>query len=131
MTLRDLIGPLDLEHPDLARVDQQAAARRPDEATGPWGIRVTRVEPAIEAAAARPGRHMEQQIARGAHQASVDSGRLRPSVRPRIKKAEGVEQAAVLAASPSRRLRSCRPGGQKGADSGRGRSPGADPARAG
>ncbi len=56
----------DLEqHTDLARADQQAAARRLDEATGPWYPRDPRGAKSIGAAAARPAA-MEQR-SRGAH----------------------------------------------------------------
>ncbi len=64
-TLRNLIGSLDLEDTDLAPESISKQLRGVlDEATGPWGIRVTRVElKSIEPPPRRDA--MEQRITAG------------------------------------------------------------------
>ena len=44
VTLRNVVGSMDLERADIARGDQPALRGVLDEATGKWGIRVNRVE---------------------------------------------------------------------------------------
>ena len=98
-TLRNLIGSLDLEQTQTSRESINKQLRGVlDEATGPWGIRVTRVELKSIEPPPRVLAAMEQQItAERTKRATILTAEAERE--SQIKKAEGAKQAAVLAAS--------------------------------
>ena len=98
-TLRNLIGSLDLEQTQTSRESINKQLRGVlDEATGPWGIRVTRVELKSIEPPPRVLAAMEQQItAERTKRATILTAEAEREAQ--IKKAEGAKQAAVLAAS--------------------------------
>ena len=90
-TLRNLIGSLDLEETQTSRESINKQLRGVlDEATGPWGIRVTRVE-----------------------LKSIEPPPNVLSAMVQIKKAEGAKQAAVLAASAQQEAQVLQARGEK------------------
>lgn len=98
-TLRNLIGSLDLEQTQTSRDSINKQLRGVlDEATGTWGIRVTRVELKSIEPPPRVLAAMEQQItAERTKRATILSAEAEREAQ--IKRAEGAKQAAVLAAS--------------------------------
>ena len=99
-TLRNLIGSLDLEQTQTSRESINKQLRGVlDEATGPWGIRVTRVELKSIEPPPRVLAAMEQQIT--------------AEREAQIKKAEGAKQAAVLAASAQQEAQVLQAKGEK------------------
>ena len=98
-TLRNLIGSLDLEQTQTSRDSINKQLRGVlDEATGTWGIRVTRVELKSIDPPPRVLAAMEQQItAERTKRATILSAEAEREAQ--IKRAEGAKQAAVLAAS--------------------------------
>ena len=96
-TLRNLIGSLDLEQTQTSRDSINKQLRGVlDEATGTWGIRVTRVELKSIEPPPRVLAAMEQQItAERTKRATILSAEAEREAQ--IKRAEGAKQAAVLA----------------------------------
>ena len=102
-TLRNLIGSLDLEETQTSRESINKQLRGVlDEATGPWGIRVTRVElKSIEPPPNVLSAMVQQITAERTKRATILTAEAEREAQ--IKKAEGAKQAAVLAASAVRR----------------------------
>ena len=98
-TLRNLIGSLDLEETQTSRESINKQLRGVlDEATGPWGIRVTRVElKSIEPPPNVLSAMVQQITAERTKRATILTAEAEREAQ--IKKAEGAKQAAVLAAS--------------------------------
>ncbi|HEY3738184.1 MAG TPA: SPFH domain-containing protein [Jatrophihabitans sp.] len=125
-TLRNVVGSLDLEQTLTSRDSINGQLRGVlDEATGPWGIRVARVElksidppPSIQEA-------MEQQMradrakratilsAEGQREAAIKSAEGQRAAQ--ILAAEGEKQAAILAAEGERQSRILRGEGERAA----------------
>ena len=97
-TLRNLIGSLDLEQTQTSRESINKQLRGVlDEATGPWGIRVTRVELKSIEPPPRVLAAMEQQItAERTKRATILTAEAEREAQ--IKKAEGARQAQILRA---------------------------------
>ena len=112
-TLRNLIGSLDLEQTQTSRESINKQLRGVlDEATGPWGIRVTRVELKSIEPPPRVLAAMEQQItAERTKRATILTAEAERE--SQIKKAEGAKQAAVLAASAQQEAQVLQARGQK------------------
>ena len=112
-TLRNLIGSLDLEQTQTSRESINKQLRGVlDEATGPWGIRVTRVELKSIEPPPRVLAAMEQQItAERTKRATILTAEAEREAQ--IKKAEGAKQAAVLAASAQQEAQVLQAKGQK------------------
>ena len=108
-TLRNLIGSLDLEQRESINKQLRGVL---DEATGPWGIRVTRVELKSIEPPPRVLAAMEQQItAERTKRATILTAEAEREAQ--IKKAEGAKQAAVLAASAQQEAQILQAKGQK------------------
>ena len=114
-TLRNLIGSLDLEQTQTSRDSINKQLRGVlDEATGPWGIRVTRVELKSIEPPPRVLAAMEQQItAERTKRATILSAEAEREAQ--IKRAEGAKQAAVLAASAQQEAQVLQARGEKDA----------------
>ena len=114
-TLRNLIGSLDLEQTQTSRDSINKQLRGVlDEATGTWGIRVTRVELKSIEPPPRVLAAMEQQItAERTKRATILSAEAEREAQ--IKRAEGAKQAAVLAASAQQEAQVLQARGEKGA----------------
>ncbi|EFU62051.1 SPFH domain-containing protein [Actinomyces sp. oral taxon 180] len=112
-TLRNLIGSLDLEQTQTSRESINKQLRGVlDEATGPWGIRVTRVELKSIEPPPRVLAAMEQQItAERTKRATILTAEAEREAQ--IKKAEGAKQAAVLAASAQQEAQVLQAKGEK------------------
>ena len=114
-TLRNLIGSLDLEQTQTSRDSINKQLRGVlDEATGTWGIRVTRVELKSIEPPPRVLAAMEQQItAERTKRATILSAEAEREAQ--IKRAEGAKQAAVLAASAQQEAQVLQARGEKDA----------------
>ena len=114
-TLRNLIGSLDLEQTQTSRDSINKQLRGVlDEATGTWGIRVTRVELKSIEPPPRVLAAMEQQItAERTKRATILSAEAEREAQ--IKRAEGATQAAVLAASAQQEAQVLQARGEKDA----------------
>ena len=114
-TLRNLIGSLDLEQTQTSRDSINKQLRGVlDEATGTWGIRVTRVELKSIEPPPRVLAAMEQQItAERTKRATIPSAEAEREAQ--IKRAEGAKQAAVLAASAQQEAQVLQARGEKDA----------------
>ena len=114
-TLRNLIGSLDLEQTQTSRDSINKQLRGVlDEATGTWGIRVTRVELKSIEPPPRVLAAMEQQItAERTKRATILSAEAEGEAQ--IKRAEGAKQAAVLAASAQQEAQVLQARGEKDA----------------
>ena len=114
-TLRNLIGSLDLEQTQTSRDSINKQLRGVlDEATGTWGIRVTRVELKSIEPPPRVLAAMEQQItAERTKRATILTAEAEREAQ--IKKAEGAKQAAVLAASAQQEAQVLQARGEKDA----------------
>ena len=114
-TLRNLIGSLDLEQTQTSRDSINKQLRGVlDEATGTWGIRVTRVELKSIDPPPRVLAAMEQQItAERTKRATILSAEAEREAQ--IKRAEGAKQAAVLAASAQQEAQVLQARGEKDA----------------
>ena len=114
-TLRNLIGSLDLEQTQTGRDSINKQLRGVlDEATGTWGIRVTRVELKSIEPPPRVLAAMEQQItAERTKRATILSAEAEREAQ--IKRAEGAKQAAVLAASAQQEAQVLQARGEKDA----------------
>ena len=111
-TLRNLIGSLDLEQTQTSRESINKQLRGVlDEATGPWGIRVTRVELKSIEPPPRVLAAMEQITAERTKRATILTAEAEREAQ--IKKAEGAKQAAVLAASAQQEAQVLQAKGQK------------------
>ena len=112
-TLRNLIGSRDLEQTQTSRESINKQLRGVlDEATGPWGIRVTRVELKSIEPPPRVLAAMEQQItAERTKRATILTAEAEREAQ--IKKAEGAKQAAVLAASAQQEAQVLQAKGQR------------------
>ena len=114
-TLRNLIGSLDLEQTQTSRDSINKQLRGVlDEATGTWGIRVTRVELKSIEPPPRVLAAMEQQItAERTKRPTILSAEAEREAQ--IKRAEGAKQAAVLAASAQQEAQVLQARGEKDA----------------
>ena len=114
-TLRNLIGSLDLEQTQTSRDSINKQLRGVlDEATGTWGIRVTRVELKSIEPPPRVLAAMEQQItAERTKRATILSAEAEREAQ--IKRAEGAKQAAVLSASAQQEAQVLQARGEKDA----------------
>ena len=114
-TLRNMIGALDLEQTQTSRDSINKQLRGVlDEATGTWGIRVTRVELKSIEPPPRVLAAMEQQItAERTKRATILSAEAEREAQ--IKRAEGAKQAAVLAASAQQEAQVLQARGEKDA----------------
>ena len=114
-TLRNQIGSLDLEQTQTSRDSINKQLRGVlDEATGTWGIRVTRVELKSIEPPPRVLAAMEQQItAERTKRATILSAEAEREAQ--IKRAEGAKQAAVLAASAQQEAQVLQARGEKDA----------------
>ena len=113
ITADQAIGSLDLEQTQTSRESINKQLRGVlDEATGPWGIRVTRVELKSIEPPPRVLAAMEQQItAERTKRATILTAEAEREAQ--IKKAEGAKQAAVLAASAQQEAQVLQAKGQK------------------
>ena len=112
-TLRNLIGSLDLEETQTSRESINKQLRGVlDEATGPWGIRVTRVElKSIEPPPNVLSAMVQQITAERTKRATILTAEAEREAQ--IKKAEGAKQAAVLAASAQQEAQVLQARGEK------------------